>query len=88
MATDRIGQAIAPGQVYGLAGTVRRVDGDSVVIVIGEEGFETVLRVKAADVVPVDAPMLADDWTGSLAGTGITTPQELADWIDANVITL
>lgn len=26
-----------------------------------------------------------DSWSGSLAGSGVKDPQDLADWIDANV---
>lgn len=53
MAVDRLGNTIAPGQVYALAGTVRFVDGDDVVVVVGDRG-EHVVRCKAADVVKVD----------------------------------
>lgn len=55
MAVDRLGNTIATGQVYALAGTVRFVDGDNVVVVVGERG-EQVIRCKAADIVKVDAP--------------------------------
>lgn len=152
MALDRDGNTIEAGQVYGLAGTVRRIDGDTITIVIGAGGFEAAVRVAAGDVVPVgstaggpfmpvdasvpftaapssnvaavnpsdlariaevtslfnqviaalvaglagkaalvhthtadDVSLSDSDWNGSLRGEGITTVQDLADWIDANV---
>lgn len=62
MAVDRLGNTIATGQVYALAGTVRFVDGDDVVVVVGDRG-EHVVRCKAADVVKVD------NTTAASAGT-------------------
>lgn len=53
MALDRNGNTIATGQVYLLAGTVRRVEDDQVWVVLGERG-DSVVRVKAGDVVKVD----------------------------------
>jgi hypothetical protein len=54
MALDRLGNTIATGQVYLLAGTVRYVDGDSVVVVVGDGATKATLRVRAGDVVKVD----------------------------------
>lgn len=65
MAVDRLGNTIATGQVYALAGTVRFVDGDNVVVVVGERG-EQVIRCKAADIVKVD------DTTGGGGGAPTT----------------
>lgn len=68
MAVDRLGNTIATGQVYALAGTVRFVDGDNVVVVVGERG-EQVIRCKASDIVKVD-----DTTTGG--GGGAPTSAE------------
>ena len=46
MAVDRLGNTIATGQVYALAGAVRFVDGDNVVVVVGERGEHTRLHRK------------------------------------------
>lgn len=54
MANDRLGDPIAVGQTYVLAGRVLRIDGDEVVVVVGD-GNGQVVRVKAGDVVKVDA---------------------------------
>lgn len=54
MATDRLGVTIATGQVYGLAGTVRFVDGDTITVTIGQGGAEQTLRVKAGDLQKQD----------------------------------
>lgn len=54
MANDRLGDPIAVGQTYLLAGRVLRIDGDEVVVVVGD-GNGQVMRVKAGDVVKVDA---------------------------------
>lgn len=54
MALDRQGNAIAAGQVFALAGTVRSIDGDSILIVVGDRG-EHAFRCKAGHIVPVDA---------------------------------
>jgi hypothetical protein len=78
MATDRNGHTIAAGEVYVLAGKVRRIDGDTVLVAIGERG-EQVVRIDAADVV------LVDD-TGGTGGGGITE-SEANDLIDAAIAT-
>lgn len=84
MATDRLGRTVLEGDKYLAAGTVLVVDGDSVVIVLGDKG-EHALRVKASDVVRVDDVLIdTADFTGSLAGLSIRTPQELAAHLDAN----
>lgn len=86
MALDRAGNTIAAGQVYGLAGTVRLIDGDVITVVIGLAGYEQVVRVHAGDVVPVGTGTIDNtDWGGALVGSGITTAQALADWLDANL---
>lgn len=54
MANDRQGNAIAAGQIFALAGTVRSIDGDSILIVVGDRG-EHAFRCKAGHIVPVDA---------------------------------
>lgn len=54
MATDRNGHTIAAGEVYALCGKVRRIDGDTVLVALGERG-EQVVRVDAADVVLIDS---------------------------------
>lgn len=69
MAVDRLGNTIVTGQVYALAGTVRFVDGDNVVVVVGERGEHTV-RCKAADIVKVD------DTTAGGGGGGAPTSAE------------
>lgn len=71
MAVDRQGNTIATGQVYLLAGTVRRIDGDTVLIVLGERG-EMAVRVKASDVVTVDASVAGGGGGGSVAWGAIT----------------
>lgn len=97
MANDRNGDPIVDGNVYTLAGPVRRVDGDSVLIVAGRDGHEMAVRVAAGDIVPVGSgggphthtalSVTVDDskFTGALAGKEIKTVQALADYIDANL---
>lgn len=53
MANDRLGNAIVAGQIFALAGTVRGIDGDSILIVVGERG-EHAFRCKAGHIVKVD----------------------------------
>lgn len=53
MANDRLGNAIVAGQIFALAGTVRAIDGDSILIVVGERG-EHAFRCKAGHIVKVD----------------------------------
>lgn len=53
MALDRLGNTIAAGDVYLVAGTVLRIDGNQVIVVAGENG-EHAVRVKSTDVVKVD----------------------------------
>lgn len=69
MAVDRLGNAVATGQVYALAGTARFVDGDDVVLVVGDRG-EHALRCKAGDIVKVD------DTTAGGGGGGAPTGAE------------
>jgi hypothetical protein len=52
MALDRDGNVVALGDVFVLAGTVRRIDGDTLVVVL-DSG--KAMRVDAGDVVPIDA---------------------------------
>lgn len=54
MATDRHGETIDVGEVYLVAGVVRRVDGDNIVLTAGLNG-EHAIRVKASEVVRLDA---------------------------------
>ncbi len=60
MANDRDGNPISTGDVFVIAGTVRRIEGDTIVIVLGSGAVH---RVAAADVLPID----------SLGGIGGTT---------------
>jgi len=53
MAVDRLGQTVVADQVYVLAGTCRRIDGDQVVLVVGLNG-EHAIRVKAGDLQKAD----------------------------------
>jgi hypothetical protein len=53
MALDRLGNTVATGSVYVVAGTARIIDGDQIVLV-GGNGGETVLRAKAGDIARVD----------------------------------
>lgn len=54
MAVDRFGNTMATGQVVLVAGTVRRIDGDSVLVVIGIDDKVQAIRVNDADVIKVD----------------------------------
>jgi hypothetical protein len=54
MATDRNSETVVAGQIYLVAGPVRRIDGDTVVIVL-DSG--QAVRVAAADVCKVDATL-------------------------------
>jgi hypothetical protein len=40
------------------------------------------------DISGANTPLNSAGWSGSLSGSGITNVQELADWIDANVVIL
>ena len=53
MANDRLGNAIVAGQIFALAGTVRSIDGDSILIVVGDRG-EHAFRCRAGHIVKVD----------------------------------
>lgn len=53
MATDRLGNTVAPGQIYLLAGVVRVISGNDVVLVLGDKSADA-LRVAAGSVVRVD----------------------------------
>jgi hypothetical protein len=70
MATDRLGVTIATGQTYLLAGVVRFVDGNLVAVTVGQDGAEQTFRVRAADVIKVDA-------AGSGGGGGVTAHSAL-----------
>ena len=87
MASDLNGAEIEAGEVYAIAGRVRGMDGDSVLIVVGQDGHEQVLRVAASDVIPVPAGLELNpaSFTGALSGSGVSTLQQLAAWIDAHV---
>lgn len=62
MALDRLGTTIVAEAVYVVAGKVRRVSGDEVLLALGTRGQE-VVRVQASDVVRVD-----DTTTGGPGG--------------------
>jgi len=53
MATDRLSQTIAVGDTYVLTGRVLRVDGNNIVLVLGDKN-EFKLRVKAGDIQKAD----------------------------------
>lgn len=55
MAVDRLGKTVATGTKYVVAGTCRRVDGDSVLLVCGDGTVSNEsIRVLAGDVIQVD----------------------------------
>ena len=70
MALDRLGNTVATGQVYLLAGVVRAIDGDRVTVVVGEGDAMQAVRVAAGEVVKVD-----DATTGG-GGGGAPTDAE------------
>lgn len=70
MALDRLGNKVATGQVYLLAGVVRAIDGDRVTVVVGEGDAMQAVRVAAGEVVKVD-----DATTGG-GGGGAPTDAE------------
>ena len=72
MAVDRLGNAVATGQVYALAGTARFVDGDDVVLVVGDRG-EHALRCKAGDIVKANS-YVSRPLPGATVGAGILNP--------------
>lgn len=53
MALDRLGNTIVAGAIYALAGTVRHITGDSIVLLLGVDK-EKAIRCKAGDIVRVD----------------------------------
>lgn len=53
MALDRLGNTIVAGAIYALAGTVRHITGDSIVLLLGVDK-EKAVRCKAGDIVRVD----------------------------------
>jgi hypothetical protein len=53
MPNDRNGNPIVADAIYSVAGTVRAVEGDSVLVVFGDQG-QAAMRVKAADLVPIE----------------------------------
>lgn len=53
MALDRLGNTIVAGAIYALAGTVRHITGDSIVLLLGVDK-EKAIRCRAGDIVRVD----------------------------------
>jgi hypothetical protein len=49
MATDALGNTIVAGQTHVLSGVVRRIDGDSILLLTNDG--QTALRVKASELV-------------------------------------
>lgn len=89
MATDRLGSTIAVGDTYALVGRVLRVDGNDVVLVAGDGNTDAV-RVKAGDVVKIDAlaPKAGPTFTGTAlfdyAGSSLapTIPQHFVRGVE------
>lgn len=54
MATDILGRTIALGDLYYVSGTVRRIDGDNIVLITGLNG-EHAIRLKATEIVAMSS---------------------------------
>lgn len=83
MAVDRLGKTVATGTKYVVAGTCRRVDGDSVLLVCGDGTVSNdAVRVLAGDVIQVDdasPPAASQAWPIGSVFTGVvsTSPATL-----------
>lgn len=91
MANDRLGNAIVAGQIFALAGTVRSIDGDSILIVVGDRG-EHAFRCRAGHIVkvddttaagggaPADATYIVQSASGGLSAERVLTNSFAIEW--------
>lgn len=91
MALDRLGTTVVAGAIYALAGTVRRIDGDAILLVLGTDG-DNAIRCKAGDIVrvddtttggggaPTDADYLVKTANGSLSAERVVTDTATVVW--------
>lgn len=91
MANDRLGNAIVAGQIFALAGTVRSIDGDSILIVVGDRG-EHAFRCRAGHIVkvddttaggggaPADATYVVQSASGGLSAERVLTNSFSIEW--------